>query len=267
MGAINAVADLAVEGDIAILTLNSPPVNALSQQVRDGIVKGMKQAIDDSAVKAIVLICEGKTFIAGADITEFGKPPQAPEPLRRRRRDRELAQAGHRRDPRHRARRRPGSRAVLSLSRRRALREVRPARSESRPAARRRRHAAPAAHRRSRAGARHGDLRQARRLRRRRTSAGLIDELVPEGELRAGAIAFAKKVRRREASAEESARPERQGRRRARQAGDVRRLPQGQRAQVPRLPRARIQHPLHRSGGEPAVRRRPRSSSASCSWS
>ena len=78
MGAINAVAALAVEGDIAVLTLNSPPVNALSQAVRDGIVRGMKEAIDDSIVKAIVLICEGKTFIAGADITEFGKPPRSP---------------------------------------------------------------------------------------------------------------------------------------------------------------------------------------------
>ena len=78
MGAINAVVNLALEGDLAILSLNSPPVNALSQQVRDGIVKAMKQAVDNPAVKAIVLICEGKTFIAGADITEFGKPPQAP---------------------------------------------------------------------------------------------------------------------------------------------------------------------------------------------
>jgi 3-hydroxyacyl-CoA dehydrogenase len=78
MGAINAVTDLTVEGEIAILTLNSPPVNALSQAVRDGIVKAMRQAIDNSAVKAVVLICEGKTFIAGADITEFGKPPQSP---------------------------------------------------------------------------------------------------------------------------------------------------------------------------------------------
>ena len=44
MGAINAVVNLALEGDIAILSLNSPPVNALSQQVRDGIVEAMKQA-------------------------------------------------------------------------------------------------------------------------------------------------------------------------------------------------------------------------------
>ena len=78
MGAINAVANLAVEGDVAILSINSPPVNALSQPVRAGITEGMKQAAADASVKAVVLICEGKTFIAGADITEFGKPPQGP---------------------------------------------------------------------------------------------------------------------------------------------------------------------------------------------
>jgi 3-hydroxyacyl-CoA dehydrogenase len=81
MVAINAVADLAVAGDIGVLSLNSPPVNALSQQLRAGIVAGMQKAIENGAVKAIVLICEGKTFIAGADITEFGKPPQAPSLL------------------------------------------------------------------------------------------------------------------------------------------------------------------------------------------
>ena len=78
MGAINAVANLAIAGDIGILTLDSPPVNALSQSVREGVRNGMQQAIADSAIKAIVLICEGRTFIAGADITEFGKPMQAP---------------------------------------------------------------------------------------------------------------------------------------------------------------------------------------------
>jgi 3-hydroxyacyl-CoA dehydrogenase len=72
MTAVNAVADLAVEGDIAILTLNSPPVNALSSAVRDGLALGVAQAVADPAVKAIVLICDGRTFIAGADITEFG---------------------------------------------------------------------------------------------------------------------------------------------------------------------------------------------------
>jgi 3-hydroxyacyl-CoA dehydrogenase len=72
MTAVNSVTDLVVEGDIAVLTLNSPPVNALSAGVRDGLALGVAQAMADPAVKAIVLICEGRTFIAGADITEFG---------------------------------------------------------------------------------------------------------------------------------------------------------------------------------------------------
>lgn len=78
MASINAVVDLIVEGEIAILSINSPPVNALSHSVREGIVAGMKQAIADANAKAIVLMCEGRTFIAGADITEFGKPLRAP---------------------------------------------------------------------------------------------------------------------------------------------------------------------------------------------
>jgi 3-hydroxyacyl-CoA dehydrogenase len=72
MTAINSVTDLTVEDDIGVLTLNSPPVNALSANVRDGIFEGIKQAQADASVKAIVLICEGRTFIAGADISEFG---------------------------------------------------------------------------------------------------------------------------------------------------------------------------------------------------
>ncbi len=76
MTAINDVADLTIDADIAVLTLNSPPVNALSAPVRDGLAFGVKQAMGNPAVKAVVLICEGKTFIAGADISEFGKPPK-----------------------------------------------------------------------------------------------------------------------------------------------------------------------------------------------
>jgi len=76
MSVINDVTDLANEGEIAVLTLNSPPVNALSAPVRDGLAEGFKKAIADANTKAIVLICEGKTFIAGADISEFGKAPK-----------------------------------------------------------------------------------------------------------------------------------------------------------------------------------------------
>jgi len=72
MTAINPVTDLSKDGEIAVVTLNSPPVNALSANVRDGLVEGFRQAKADPDVKAIVLICEGRTFIAGADISEFG---------------------------------------------------------------------------------------------------------------------------------------------------------------------------------------------------
>ena len=63
---------------VAIVTVNSPPVNALSAAVRKGIADGVKSAQADDSVKAIVIACAGRTFIACADITEFGKPPQSP---------------------------------------------------------------------------------------------------------------------------------------------------------------------------------------------
>ena len=78
MPSINPVAELTIDGDVATVTINSPPVNALSQVVRDGLKRGVEAAEADPAVKAIVIICAGRTFIAGADITEFGKPPAAP---------------------------------------------------------------------------------------------------------------------------------------------------------------------------------------------
>jgi 3-hydroxyacyl-CoA dehydrogenase len=73
MAAINAVTDLTREGDIAVLTINSPPVNALSAEVRSGLRDGVQKASADPAVKAIIIVCAGRTFIAGADISEFGK--------------------------------------------------------------------------------------------------------------------------------------------------------------------------------------------------
>ncbi|MGO9356883.1 MAG: 3-hydroxyacyl-CoA dehydrogenase NAD-binding domain-containing protein [Xanthobacteraceae bacterium] len=63
---------------IAIVTVDSPPVNALSAAVRLGISTAIKQVGSDPQVKAVVLTCAGRTFIAGADITEFGKPPKPP---------------------------------------------------------------------------------------------------------------------------------------------------------------------------------------------
>jgi 3-hydroxyacyl-CoA dehydrogenase len=77
---MNPVTELTVDGEVATVTIDSPPVNALSQAVRDGLKRGVEAAEANPAVKAIVLICAGRTFLAGADISEFGKPP-APPPL------------------------------------------------------------------------------------------------------------------------------------------------------------------------------------------
>ena len=66
------------ERAVAILTIDSPPVNALSHAVRSGIKSALDAAIADASVAAVVLICAGRTFVAGADITEFGKPMREP---------------------------------------------------------------------------------------------------------------------------------------------------------------------------------------------
>jgi 3-hydroxyacyl-CoA dehydrogenase len=76
MAAINEVIDLSVEDGVAVVTSNHAPVNALSAIVRDGLTAAFEKAIADDAVKAIVLTCAGRTFFAGADISEFGKPPR-----------------------------------------------------------------------------------------------------------------------------------------------------------------------------------------------
>ena len=65
------------DGDVGIISIDNPPVNALSQHVRQGLLDGFTEASRDDTI-ATVLICEGRTFIAGADITEFGKPLQPP---------------------------------------------------------------------------------------------------------------------------------------------------------------------------------------------
>ena len=78
MAKITQSVDLSTRGRVAVLTVDNPPVNALSQHVRKGLHDGIKQATADGAVQAIVIACAGRTFIAGADITEFGKPPAEP---------------------------------------------------------------------------------------------------------------------------------------------------------------------------------------------
>lgn len=68
-----SVVSYEMQGDIGIIWIDNPPVNALSQALRDGIYDAVTAAQDDHS-KALLLICRGRTFIAGADISEFGKP-------------------------------------------------------------------------------------------------------------------------------------------------------------------------------------------------
>ena len=64
---------LSKDGDVAVVTINNPPVNALSPGVPEGVIAHVQAAAADPSVKAIVLIGGGKTFVAGADIKEFAK--------------------------------------------------------------------------------------------------------------------------------------------------------------------------------------------------
>ena len=73
-----SVVELRREGDVAVITIDNPPVNALRHDVRAGLMDTLGKARDDAAVRAVVIACAGRTFVAGADITEFGKPPQPP---------------------------------------------------------------------------------------------------------------------------------------------------------------------------------------------
>ncbi|CAG5125729.1 unnamed protein product [Candidula unifasciata] len=70
--------DYIVDGNIAVLEINNPPVNALSIHVREGLLTGIQKANQDGSVQAIVIIGKGSTFPSGADIREFGKPPKEP---------------------------------------------------------------------------------------------------------------------------------------------------------------------------------------------
>ncbi|MBX9797631.1 3-hydroxyacyl-CoA dehydrogenase NAD-binding domain-containing protein [Sphingomonas sp.] len=65
-------------GDVLVIFSDSPPVNALGAAVRQGLDAGVREGLGDPAIKAMVIACKGKTFFAGADITEFGKPPVEP---------------------------------------------------------------------------------------------------------------------------------------------------------------------------------------------
>lgn len=76
--AASSVVTTALHGDVLVVTIDNPPVNALGAAVRQGLLVAMQQAQADAAVVAVLLVGAGKAFIAGADIREFGKPPVAP---------------------------------------------------------------------------------------------------------------------------------------------------------------------------------------------
>ncbi len=73
-----AAVDYERRDDIAVLWVDNPPVNALSHAVRAGLVEGIARAESDPAARAVVIAARGRTFMAGADIREFGKPPKEP---------------------------------------------------------------------------------------------------------------------------------------------------------------------------------------------
>ncbi|TPW01729.1 MAG: fadN, partial [Alphaproteobacteria bacterium] len=77
---VNPVVNYALEGAVGVIRMDNPPVNALSQELRQGLMEALATAQKDAS-RAILLLCAGSTFVAGADIREFGKPPQPPSLL------------------------------------------------------------------------------------------------------------------------------------------------------------------------------------------
>ena len=73
-----SVVDTRNDGDVAVITIDNPPVNALRHAVRLGLKETLAKAEADAGTRAVVIACAGRTFVAGADITEFGKPLQPP---------------------------------------------------------------------------------------------------------------------------------------------------------------------------------------------
>ncbi len=76
--AANPVVDLRIEDGVAVIAIDNPPVNALSHGVRRGLLEALDKAETDDRVSALVIHGQGRVFIAGADIREFGRPPAAP---------------------------------------------------------------------------------------------------------------------------------------------------------------------------------------------
>lgn len=69
---------ISIDDTVAIVVIDNPPVNALSTQLRQDLLNAVSRVDSDDAIRAVVLICAGRTFIAGADVNEFGRPPEPP---------------------------------------------------------------------------------------------------------------------------------------------------------------------------------------------
>ena len=75
---MSELVSMRTDGDVAVITIDNPPVNAMKHEVRLSLLDLVSRAAGDPAISAVVIACAGRTFVAGADITEFGQPPRQP---------------------------------------------------------------------------------------------------------------------------------------------------------------------------------------------
>ena len=240
------------DGDIGIITVDNPPVNAMSPGVPEGIVAALDKGNADQAVKAMVLIGAGRSFIAGADIRQFGRGPSTPPTGRRHynvmdESDKPVVAAIHGYALGG------GLETALACHYRVAVPSARVGLPEVQigilPGAggtqRLPRLIGPKAALDMIVTGRHVPAEEAHRL-------GIIDELAPEGQLKEAAIAFARRVADVKAAAAHP-RPRRASRRRY--AGSFRKHAQIDRAPRPQPARSLCLHRGGRGGVQNAVRR------------
>ena len=248
------------QGRIGILTVNNPPVNALAAGVRDGIKDGVEAFGKDPNIDAIVLIGGGRTFIAGADIREFGKPPKGAnlnDVIATMENCPKIVVAALHGTPLG-----GGLETALGAHYRVSLPTTRrrPARGPSRPPARRRRHAAPAAADRRQVRARRHH-RRAATSPRPRPRARASSTPSSRATFLAGAVAHAPDAGRPERAAAACPRPQGD----ARIARPVQGDREGDRPARARLQGAVEHHQVRAGRRRAAVRRGHASASASCS--
>ncbi|MCC6656971.1 MAG: 3-hydroxyacyl-CoA dehydrogenase, partial [Rhodocyclaceae bacterium] len=75
---MSEVVNVSMQGEVAVVTVDSPPVNTLTREGRAGLKKSFEALRGDATVKAVVLACAGKTFLSGGDMREFETGVQEP---------------------------------------------------------------------------------------------------------------------------------------------------------------------------------------------